>query len=184
MKANLTTDYIFTKSGHCQALGYKAKADTGLTLTKLSQSQLRAFPHLFWNTLHRIHQNLFTPKSQLKHHLLCQPGFSRRHCSYWLPLNTPPHSPLRISFCVAKRRVKLDNYSCFMWFSKVKGLGCGGQLVLAWWGRKRVAGPWECRQKCQGCVWKNGRESFCVFHQQKKSYTILSQLPLSQGADF
>ena len=41
----------------------------------------------------------------------------------------PP--PLRISFCVAKRRVKLDNYGCFMWFSKVKGLRCGGQLVLA-----------------------------------------------------
>lgn len=101
MKANLTTDYIFTKSGHCQALGYKAKSDTGLTLTKLSQSQLRAFPHLSWNTLHRIHQNLFTPKSQLKHHLLCQPGFSRRHCSYWLPLNTPPASATPARLCPA-----------------------------------------------------------------------------------
>lgn len=101
MKANLSTDYVFTKPGHCQALGHKAKWDPGLTLTKLSLFLLRAFPHLF---LEYPLQNLpkpSTPKSQIKQHLLCQPAFSRRHCSHWLPPNTPLASATPATLCPA-----------------------------------------------------------------------------------
>ena len=63
MKANLSTDYIFTKPGHCQALGHKAKWDPGLTLTKLSLFLLRAFPHLF---LEYPPQNLPKPSTPIQ----------------------------------------------------------------------------------------------------------------------